>query len=101
MIRRPPRSTLFPYTTLFRAAGRGFPKDAGQPGAPHYVILSYGLWQRRFGGSRGVIDSTITLGERPFAVTGVLGKDVIFPAATDVYTPFVLRAEDASNYGAR
>src|SRR5258708_15673556 len=29
MIRRPPRSTLFPYTTLFRSAARG---DAGAPG---------------------------------------------------------------------
>lgn len=83
------------------AAGRGFPKNAGQPGAPNYVILSYDFWQRRFGGSRGVIDSTITLGERPTSVTGVLGKDVIFPTAADVYTPFILRAEDASNYVAR
>jgi predicted permease len=83
------------------AAGRGFPKDAGQPGAPNYVILSYDFWQRRFGGSRGVVDSTITLGERPFTVTGVLGKNVIFPSAAAVYTPFTLRPEDASNYAAR
>src|SRR2546430_5112168 len=39
MIRRPPRSTLFPYTTLFRsrvagaaARGRGCPADRGRPG---------------------------------------------------------------------
>ncbi|HZI42887.1 MAG TPA: ABC transporter permease, partial [Gemmatimonadaceae bacterium] len=81
--------------------GRGFPNDAGQPGAPNYVILSYDVWRRRFGASRGVIDSTITLGERPTTVTGVLGKDVIFPTAADVYTPFTLRADDASNYAAR
>lgn len=83
------------------AAGRDFPRGAGQPGAPKYVILSYDFWQRRFAGSRGVIDSTIVLGEQPFAVTGVLDKDVIFPTAADVYTPLALRAEDASNYGAR
>jgi putative ABC transport system permease protein len=83
------------------AAGRGFPNGAGQPGATNYVVLSYDFWQRRFSGSRGVIDSTITLGERPFSVTGVLGKDVIFPTAADVYTPHVLRVEDGSNYGAR
>lgn len=83
------------------AAGRGFPKDAGQPGAPNYVILSYDFWQRRFAASRGVIDSTITLGERPFTVTGVLGRDVIFPTAADVYMPSTLRPADASNYGGR
>src|SRR3712207_8319106 len=32
MIRRPPRSTLFPYTTLFRSlTGPGGPRNAGQP----------------------------------------------------------------------
>src|SRR5258708_26359802 len=30
MIRRPPRSTLFPYTTLFRSICRGVPGDAGR-----------------------------------------------------------------------
>lgn len=83
------------------ATGRGFPKEAGQPGAAKYAVLSYDFWQRRFGGSRGVVDSTITLGGQPVTVTGVLGQDVVFPTATDVYTPFALRADDASNYGAR
>ena len=83
------------------AAGRPFPNDAGQPGAANYVVLSYDFWQRRFAGSRGVVDSTITLGERPFAVTGVLGNGVIFPMAADVYTPHTLHTEDASNYAAR
>src|SRR5688572_31437747 len=31
MIRRPPRSTLFPYTTLFRSAGRGRSADGQEP----------------------------------------------------------------------
>src|SRR5256885_7734967 len=34
MIRRPPRSTLFPYTTLFRSCGRRDQDVDGQPGAP-------------------------------------------------------------------
>src|SRR2546430_8281060 len=34
MIRRPPRSTLFPYTTLFRSAKERFPRHAA-PAAPH------------------------------------------------------------------
>ena len=83
------------------AAGRGFPKDAGQPTAPNYVILSYDFWQRRFGASRAVIDSTLMLGEQSFTVTGVLGRDVIFPTAADVYRPRTLRVEDASNYAGR
>ncbi|MFL5615006.1 MAG: ADOP family duplicated permease [Gemmatimonadaceae bacterium] len=83
------------------AVGRGFPKDAGQPGAPKYVILSYDFWQRRFAGSRGVVDSTISLGEQPFSVIGVLGTEVVFPTAGDVYTPFTLHPEEAVDYAAR
>src|SRR2546430_3932192 len=44
MIRRPPRSTLFPYTTLFRSAGRVVASDMGgsAPGRPLYSAR-YGL----------------------------------------------------------
>src|SRR2546422_4555414 len=35
MIRRPPRSTLFPYTTLFRSRPRGQAAGAGRDGARH------------------------------------------------------------------
>src|SRR5690348_1674694 len=91
----------FEVTAAPFAAGRGFPDGAGKPGAPAYVVLSYDFWQHRFAGSRGVIDSTITLDDRPTTVLGVLGKDVVFPTAADVYTPFALKGDDASNFGAR
>src|SRR5258707_9480247 len=39
MIRRPPRSTLFPYTTLFRSA---VTRDAGDPLALGYILAHYG-----------------------------------------------------------
>src|SRR5256885_13280748 len=35
MIRRPPRSTLFPYTTLFRSGGSAAEQDAGKHGCRH------------------------------------------------------------------
>src|SRR3712207_8132031 len=40
MIRRPPRSTLFPYTTLFRS--RGHPQPLRQPGPAHLELLPAG-----------------------------------------------------------
>src|SRR3712207_7104295 len=42
MIRRPPRSTLFPYTTLFRSRGarRGSRREASGQGAPRPAALS-------------------------------------------------------------
>src|ERR1041384_8517647 len=41
MIRRPPRSTLFPYTTLFRSAGLG-----ADPAQTADAVLGYAAWER-------------------------------------------------------
>src|SRR2546427_797552 len=62
MIRRPPRSTLFPYTTLFRSPlmGRLFTPDEERAGA-HVAVLSYGLWQGRFGGDPHILGKTLSL----------------------------------------
>src|SRR5690349_22307872 len=44
MIRRPPRSTLFPYTTLFRSTlGEGYAAHSANPDGPHVVAIDYGL----------------------------------------------------------
>src|SRR5256885_3746949 len=48
MIRRPPRSTLFPYTTLFRSQHRGFPEDVEDTAGPFIAGQRLGtLWHRR------------------------------------------------------
>src|SRR3712207_9290304 len=48
MIRRPPRSTLFPYTTLFRSAtfSKNLKRETGLPVAP-YAGLAYGTHESR------------------------------------------------------
>jgi len=83
------------------AAGRGFPKDAGDANGPKYIVLSYDFWQGRFGASRGVIDSVVTIGEQPRTVVGVLAKDVVFPTQADVYAPFRPTAQDANDHASR
>src|SRR5437899_8213621 len=49
MIRRPPRSTLFPYTTLFRSKGRYFHSLDG-PGSPPVAIVNQTLAKRYWPG---------------------------------------------------
>ena len=83
------------------ALGRGFAAGADRSGASPTTVLSYKFWQERFGGSRGVLDSAITIGGKARTVVGVLGKDIVFPMAADVYAPLPFNAADAQNYGAR
>ncbi len=52
--------------------GRLFTKADDQPGAPERVILTYGYWQRKFGGSDGIIGRTIQIDGTPREIVGVL-----------------------------
>jgi putative ABC transport system permease protein len=56
--------------------GRSFLPDEGPDGRNRVVILSYGLWQRRFGSDPGVIGRTIQLNTRAFTIIGVMPPDV-------------------------
>jgi len=74
--------------------GRNFTPDEDRPNAPKVVLLSYGLWQSRFAGDRGVIDRTISLDGKPTRIVGVLPRDFEFPtlAHTSVLVPQALDA---------
>src|SRR3712207_7388578 len=66
MIRRPPRSTLFPYTTLFRSQGQG---DCGQRGAGRPQHLQQpgrypGEWKHHQGGERWIGEGRVPVAER-------------------------------------
>jgi putative ABC transport system permease protein len=52
--------------------GRGMTAEDARPGAPEVAVLSYGLWQRRFGGDPGVVGRPVMLNGSPFTVVGVL-----------------------------
>lgn len=61
------------------ALGRNFLSGEDRPNAPPVVILGYGLWQRRFGGSSDVIGKQIELDGRGWTVVGVLPASFAFP----------------------
>src|SRR4029078_9814344 len=59
--------------------GRGFTLDNEKTGQDQVTVLSYELWQRRFGGDPGIIDKSIVLNGKASQVIGVMGRDVTFP----------------------
>ena len=64
-------------------------EEAVRGGPDDVVVLSHRFWQSRFGGSSGVIDSTLTLGGTPFRVLGVMGPEFAFPSAlVDAFVPY-------------
>ena len=74
------------------------PKD-DQPGNNTVVVLSYGLWQRRFGSDKNIVGQTIQLDSKPYTVIGVLPADFEFSIPTyfapaQLFVPIVLRREN-------
>jgi putative ABC transport system permease protein len=59
--------------------GRVFTEDEAKPGHDQVAILSYGLWQRAFGGRTNIIGTTITLNSKAYDVVGVMKPSLKFP----------------------
>ncbi|MCI0339292.1 MAG: ABC transporter permease [Acidobacteria bacterium] len=64
--------------------GRTFRPEEDQRGANRVVIISHGLWQRRFGADPAIIGKTITLGGESHTVIGVAPADFKFPIIGNV-----------------
>jgi predicted permease len=68
--------------------GRTFTPQEDLPNGGKVVVLSYGIWQRRFGGNPKVIGSALSLGNEPYTIVGVLGRDFVSDPEADIWLPF-------------
>jgi putative ABC transport system permease protein len=81
-------AALFPMLGVAPVLGRGFLPEEDVPGSAGVVILSYGLWQRRFGGSAEALGATIRIGGEPHTIVGVMPRRFEFPtSATHFWLP--------------
>ena len=75
------------------ARGRWFGRENETPGSDQVVVISHGLWQRRFGGDPAVVGSSITLTDRSYTVIGVMPPGFDYPDGADVWAPLVASAD--------
>jgi predicted permease len=76
--------------------GRDFHAGEEQLEAPQTVILSYGTWQKRYGGRKDAAGETVTLSGVPFTIIGVLPQSFQFSPQGDAEFWTTLRAEDCN-----
>lgn len=69
---------LFPALGIQPQLGRGFLQSEEAAGS-HVAVLSHALWQRQFGGDRGILGRTITLDRKSYTVVGVAPPSFAFP----------------------
>ncbi|HXA49382.1 MAG TPA: ABC transporter permease, partial [Candidatus Acidoferrum sp.] len=63
--------------------GRVFTEDEDTKGV-RVVVISHGLWQRRFGGSPGIVGRKISLNDEPYKVIGVMPQGFYFMPSRDI-----------------
>jgi predicted permease len=78
------------YFPLFGARpilGRTFTEEEDRPGGPLVAVMSYALWQRRFGGDPSILRQTLRLGGAAYAVVGVLSPGFAAYPQSDIWLP--------------
>jgi putative ABC transport system permease protein len=75
--------------------GRSFSVEEDQPGREQVAILSYGLWQSRFGGDDNVVGKNLVLDGVNHTVVGVMPADFQFPSSEVlIWTPMAFAANE-------
>ncbi|HET9529866.1 MAG TPA: ABC transporter permease, partial [Blastocatellia bacterium] len=80
-------AALFSVLGVQPALGRAFLAEEDRPDADAVVILTHGLWQRRFGADPGVIGRALTVDGKSHTVVGVMPPNFNFPDLSDMYVP--------------
>jgi putative ABC transport system permease protein len=73
--------------------GRDFVAEEGAVGRDQVVVLSHRLWERRFGGDRGLVGRSVRLDGRPHTVVGVLAAGAADRAPSEAYLPLAVTPE--------
>jgi putative ABC transport system permease protein len=91
-------ANLFPLLGVEPQLGRPFTAPEDQPGSNRVVVLSYGLWQRRFGGDNSIVGKTLNLNGDTYTVVGVMPARFQFPSSDDeLWVPIAFTAQQAAN----
>ncbi len=80
--------------------GRDFLPEEDRPGARHVVLLSHGLWTRRFGADLGVLGRELRLNDETYTVIGVMPAGFHLPAKAELWTPLQIdpASREKANY---
>jgi predicted permease len=99
-------ASFFPLLGVEPTLGRSFLPEEDRPEGERVVIMSHGLWQRRFGSDPAIVGKPLTLNGQPYTVVGVMPKSFRFPdpfesetEENSVWVPIAFSSQEASNRG--
>jgi putative ABC transport system permease protein len=75
----PTTPSLFPILKVRPLIGRLFNEGEGGRDQAGLIILSYGLWQERFGGQPEILGHVVQLDDKAYTIVGVMPREFAFP----------------------
>ena len=88
---------LFQVLGVQPALGRAFRPEEDRPGAEPVVVVSHGLFERRFGGDRARVGRPILLNGRSYTLVGVMPAGFAYPSPqTEMWVPLALSADQVN-----
>src|SRR5215213_1816702 len=83
-------STLFTTLGIQPVRGRFFLPEEDKPGVGNVAVVSEAFWQRHYGRDESILQNTLTLDNKPYAIVGVMPNNFRFPGEFDVWLPLAL-----------
>ncbi len=98
--------SLFPMLGAQPVLGRTFAPEEDAPGG-HVAVLSYGLWQQRYGGTPKIIGQRVELDREAYTVIGVMPQNFVFPLSgpedngspADLWVPMAFTPAELQGWG--
>lgn len=90
-------ASLFQTLGVKPLLGRTYTEDEDQAGKPHVAVLSYGLWQRRFGVDPNILGKQILLDSTPYEVIGVMPNSFQIPIGLELWVPMAWDSKGAAD----
>ena len=99
-------ASIFPMLGVSPLIGRTY-TDAEDKSRANVVVLSYGLWRRRYGADRNIVGKSVAIDRVPYTVLGVMPKSFVFPLngpkgsdePADLWAPMAFTQQELTNWG--
>src|ERR1700676_4962404 len=94
--------TAFELLGVKAALGRTFLGEEAEPGRNRVALLSYGLWQRRFGRDAGILGKNAIVDGNSLTIVGVMPRDFrLLDTPSELWVPYTLDSKELSQRGFR
>src|SRR5690242_8435835 len=81
--------SLLPTLGVQPMQGRNFVPEETSRGREHVTLITYGLWQRQFGGTNDAIGKSMRLDNVDYQIVGILPRDFQFETPVDLWIPLM------------